>query len=145
MKVLSQILILGSMRMYTNPSMLNKFSTGFDRRYSLLSPPMKVSSMNIVYVEDNLDDALLVKLYIDSTDHKIVVATQTEEAKAALSHDPDLVLLDILLWYSRAGHDFARDLRQRGYTRPIIAVTGLATRRDQEECRRAGFTDMLIK
>jgi CheY-like chemotaxis protein len=101
--------------------------------------------MNIVYIEDNPDDARLVKLYVDSTEHSIVVATQRDEAKTALSQDPDLVLLDILLWYSREGHEFARDLRQRGYSRPIIAVTGLATRRDQAECRRAGFTDILIK
>ena len=101
--------------------------------------------MNIVYVEDNLDDARLVKLYVESTEHSIVVATQKQEAKEALSQDPDLVLMDIVLWYTREGHEFARALRQRGYTQPIIAVTGLATRWDQDECRRAGFTEMLIK
>jgi len=101
--------------------------------------------MNIVYVEDNLDDARLVKLYVDSTEHNIVVATQKQEAEAALLQNPDLILLDIVLWHSREGHAFARDLRERGYSRPIVAITGLATRRDQDECHRAGFTEVLTK
>jgi CheY-like chemotaxis protein len=101
--------------------------------------------MNIVYVEDNPDDARLVKMYVDSKEHSIVLATQKQDVEVALLQNPDLILMDIVLWYSREGHNIARSLRQRGYTQPIVAVTGLATRRDQDDCRRAGFTEVLTK
>src|SRR5579885_3207710 len=101
--------------------------------------------MNIVYVEDNRDDARLVKMYAKSAGHHIVIIDETNEVENALNSDPDLILLDIVLWYSRLGHEIVRDLREKGYAKPIIAVTGLATHRDQQECREAGFTDILTK
>jgi two-component system, NarL family, capsular synthesis sensor histidine kinase RcsC len=101
--------------------------------------------MNILYVEDEPSDAELVKLYIRSTPHSLVLANTSREARAAFSPALDLILVDVILEHGREGYTIAHELRERGYSGPLIAVTGLATAQDQLECRRAGFSDILHK
>lgn len=101
--------------------------------------------MNIVYIEDDPNDAALVALYVRATQHNLVIAARGKEAQPALANNPDLILIDLLLEHTREGYTIARDLRSQGFTQPIIAVTGLATAQDQSECVSAGFTDILTK
>ncbi len=101
--------------------------------------------MNILYIEDDPNDAELVALYARATQHNLVIVEHREEFQDAAAQDPDLILIDLLLDHARAGYALARDLRKQGNTRPIIAVTALATSLDQAECRSAGFTDILVK
>jgi len=101
--------------------------------------------VNILYVEDEPNDAQLVAMYVRSTPHELVLAHDTGEAEAALADQPGLIMLDLMLQHARAGFGFARELREQGYTQPIIAVTALATADDMEECRKSGFDDVLVK
>lgn len=101
--------------------------------------------MNILYIEDEPTDAELVALYINVTPHHLEVASTIEEAWAILPYEPDLILVDVLIGHSRAGYSFARELRMRGYTKPMVAVTALALPQDLEDCRQAGFDDILNK
>jgi DNA-binding response OmpR family regulator len=101
--------------------------------------------MNIVYIEDDPNDATLVALYARAKQHNLVVVGRSSEAPKALADNPDLILIDLVLDQSREGYTIARDLRRQGCTQPIIAVTALATSQDQEECFTAGFTDILTK
>ncbi len=101
--------------------------------------------MNILYIEDDPNDAELVALYARARQHNLVVVTRSDEFQGAVTSDPDLILIDLLLGQAREGYSIARCLREQGNTRPIIAVTALATSHDQAECRSAGFTELLIK
>lgn len=101
--------------------------------------------MNILYVEDEPQDAQLVERYMRLTPHQVTVVSTVQEAQAALEPTPDLILADVLLGNTRAGYKFVRDLRSGGYTQPIIAITGLATPYDLQACYEAGFTDVLTK
>ena len=101
--------------------------------------------MEILYIEDEPNDANLVALYVKSTQHNLHLAANTREAKAALQQSPDLILVDVVLGQAREGYQFARELREQGYNRPMVAVTGLSTPKDQEDCRDSGFDEVLTK
>jgi CheY-like chemotaxis protein len=101
--------------------------------------------MNILYLEDEPQDAALVSLYTRSASHHLTVASNVEEAQAALADTPDLILVDVMLGSTRDGFTFTRDIRQQGFEQPVVAITALATARDLEECRRAGFDQVLTK
>ena len=101
--------------------------------------------MNILYLEDEPQDAALVALYTRSTAHHLTVANNLQEAEAALADNPDLILVDVMLGRTKDGYQFTRNMRQQGFEQPIVAITALATARDMEECRRAGFDQVLTK
>lgn len=101
--------------------------------------------MNILYLEDEPQDAALIALYTQSARHRLTVASSLQEAQAALAEEPDLILVDVMLGNTRDGYKFTRDMRQGGFTRPMVAVTALATARDLEDCRQAGFDHVLTK
>jgi CheY-like chemotaxis protein len=101
--------------------------------------------MQILYVEDDPNDALLVTMYVQTTPHQIVTVSNTQDARNALDEAPGMILVDVMLNHSREGFNFARELRAQGYQQPLIAVTALTTAHDQEECKKAGFTTVLNK
>ena len=101
--------------------------------------------MNILYVEDELLDAELVQRYMKTTSHHLVISHTLEEARDALQEAPDLILVDLVLHKAKLGYGFAQELRDQGYTQPIVAVTGLALAPDIERCYQVGFTDVLTK
>lgn len=101
--------------------------------------------MNILYLEDEPQDAALVALYTRSETHNLTVVDNVAEAHAALADNPDLILVDVMLGRSKDGFQFTRSVRQQGFEQPIVAITALATARDLEECRQAGFDQVLTK
>jgi CheY-like chemotaxis protein len=101
--------------------------------------------VNILYLEDEPQDAALVALYTRSAKHHLTIANNVQEAQAALTETPDLVLVDVMLGSTRGGYQFTRDMRQQGFTQPVVAITALATQRDLEECHRVGFDHVLTK
>ena len=101
--------------------------------------------MKILYVEDDPNDAQLVNLYVSASKHQLIQAQTIEEAWQSIEQQPELILVDVILGTARAGVDFARSLRRRGNTTPLIAVTALATPADMQECHSAGFDTVLTK
>lgn len=101
--------------------------------------------MRILYLEDNRQEAALVSRYIQTTPHDFVLATTLDEAREAAAVWPGLVMVDLVLGHTRDGYRFIRELRDQGYDRAIIVVTGLTAPRDLQECRAAGADDVLLK
>jgi DNA-binding response OmpR family regulator len=101
--------------------------------------------MNILYVEDEPNDAQLVDLYVKTTAHQLSIANNMQEARNAFRAHPHVILIDVLLGHKREGYQLIREFRAQGYTRPVIAITGLSTPRDVEECQKAGFDHILHK
>lgn len=101
--------------------------------------------MRVVYIEDNPNDAQLVARYLKTTPHQLVVAANLHEARAAMDNPVDLLLVDVLLDNTRGGFDFALQLRQQGFNRPMIAVTALTTPQDIADCADVGFNAVLTK
>jgi len=101
--------------------------------------------MLILYLEDHQPDAALVTRYVQTTSHQIIVATNADEARRVMAQQPDMVLVDVVLKQTREGFNFIRELRESGYAQPIIAVTGLSTPKDLDECQDTGVDYILNK
>jgi two-component system, HptB-dependent secretion and biofilm response regulator len=102
--------------------------------------------MNILYVEDNPDDAKLVERFVVTTGHHLVTAENLEQAYEIMSTgDVGLVLLDIVFNKRPTGYKFASDLRANDFKQPIVAVTALNTAASLEACEEAGINFVLAK
>ncbi len=101
--------------------------------------------MNTLYIEDDPNDAKLVALYIKTTGHSLTIAGNAQEARQAFGSDPDLILIDVLLGNAYEGYKLIREFRSQGYSRPVIAITGLSTSRDMANMHEAKFDHILNK
>jgi CheY-like chemotaxis protein len=101
--------------------------------------------MKILYIEDEPADANLVERYIQLTPHELVLASNVSDARDAMNTHPDLILVDVLLGRTRDGYTFIQEMRGQGYEQPIIAVTGLSTPYDLEQCYQSGVDEVLTK
>lgn len=97
---------------------------------------------NILYIEDNLDNMILVKRALESRGYTLLEAINGETGvSTAIAKDVDLILLDINL-PDIDGYEVARRLRASekpalAYT-PIIAITANALKGDAEKALSAG-------
>jgi CheY-like chemotaxis protein len=106
-----------------------------------------MAAARILVVEDNELNMKLVRDLLQATGYETVEATTGEDAiELALSHRPDLVLMDIQL----GGLDgvealsrLRRDVRTAAI--PVLAVTAQAMVGDRERFLEAGFDGYLSK
>jgi CheY-like chemotaxis protein len=100
----------------------------------------------ILYLEDNVNDANLIRRYINTTSHHLTVVTTPDEASTLVREQPfDLILVDVMLGQERGGSDFAQDLREHQYTGALIGVTALTAPQDMKRYREIGFDSVLSK
>lgn len=107
---------------------------------SLLSPL-------ILAVEDNEDNLVLMRYALEAVGcRSICLQDSYSVVVLAKEHQPDLILLDILL-PGLSGIDIVKLLKREPLTYhiPVIAVTALASAEDRERILFAGFDDYLSK
>jgi CheY-like chemotaxis protein len=97
---------------------------------------------NILYVEDNLDNTMLVRRALEARGYKLLHAPNgLSGVSIAETEDVDLILLDINL-PDIDGYEVARRLRSNHKRQlasiPIIAVTANALKGDAEKALDAG-------
>jgi len=102
----------------------------------------------ILYIEDNPANLRLVSQILGRRQHTHLLTAHTPELgiELALSHKPDLILLDINM-PGMNGYQVLEVLRATASLKniPVIAVTANAMPRDIERGRAAGFSDYLTK
>jgi CheY-like chemotaxis protein len=102
----------------------------------------------ILYVEDNDDNAFMLKMRFDlDGDHEVVIATNGRQGLGlAHAEQPDLILMDIDL-PDMSGLDAVSRLRRDPATSgiPIIAVTAHAMAGDREKALAAGCDEFDTK
>lgn len=104
--------------------------------------------MKILYVEDNAVNLSLIQRIAKMNNHDLVSFEEAEQALAWLEkpeNNVDLILLDIQLAGEMDGIGFAKTLRGRGETHPIIAITAYAMMGDKERILSAGCNEYLPK
>jgi signal transduction histidine kinase/BarA-like signal transduction histidine kinase len=115
-------------------------------------PPCKAEAghgslqgLRVLLAEDAPDNQYLISYLLKKNGAYVdVVDNGSEAVRQVLSADYDIVLMDIQMPVLD-GFDATRELRRRGFDRPIIALTAHAMREEREECMRAGCTDHLSK
>jgi signal transduction histidine kinase/CheY-like chemotaxis protein len=120
------------------------FGAADDRPANAAQPE---ESRRVLVVDDNVDNAEALALYLRQRGHLVETAFDGEEAcDTAERFRPDAVLLDIGL-PKMSGHDVCRFIRRQpwGANIQIIAQTGWGQETDRLRSRSAGFDDHLVK
>jgi two-component system cell cycle response regulator DivK len=101
----------------------------------------------ILLVEDNAMNMKLSLFLLESADHTVLTATNAEAGLAlAREKSPDLILMDIQL-PGMDGLEAITRLKADNATRgiPVIALTALAMKGDEERIRAAGCDGYIAK
>ncbi len=101
----------------------------------------------ILIVDDNRDNAYLLKELLSRYDYEIATTNNAEEAEEDIrANPPDLILLDVVM-PGRSGYELCQELKSRPETRliPIVLITGLTDREDKIRGIEVGADDFLNK
>ena len=102
----------------------------------------------ILVVDDNRDNADIIREYLETRGYPITVATSGEEALALFETvKPAIVLLDVMM-PGRAGREVCRVMKQHpqlGRTVRVIMVTALNELEDKREALQMGADDYVEK
>ena len=98
----------------------------------------------ILVVDDEPNIVALLRLYLEKEGFEVVAARDGDEALALhLRHDPDLVILDLML-PKRDGFDVCREIRRRGET-PVLMLTARSDEVDSIVGLELGADDYVTK
>lgn len=101
--------------------------------------------LSILLAEDHPVNQELFTTLLKQMGCAVVSADNGAQAlERAAERDFDLVLMDIFMPVLD-GYGAARALRERGFSKPIIAVTASAVKDERERCVAAGMNDVLVK
>lgn len=101
----------------------------------------------VLIVEDNPANMTLAVFLLESAGHSVITATDAEAGLTfARERQPHLILMDIQL-PGMDGLEATRLLKQDAATRriPVIALTALAMKGDEERIRAAGCDGYIAK
>ena len=101
----------------------------------------------VLVIEDNAANLTFAVFLLESVSHVVMTATDAEEGLArARAELPDLILMDIQL-PGMDGLEATAQLKRDETTRgiPIIALTALAMKGDEERIRAAGCNGYIAK
>ena len=101
----------------------------------------------ILIVEDNADNMILLEFVLKSAGHSVLAATDAEAGLTmARDEQPNLILMDIQL-PGMDGLEATVLLKRDAATRaiPVIALTALAMKGDEERIRAAGCDGYIAK
>lgn len=101
----------------------------------------------ILYVEDHLESALLVRTLLKGKCDVYFTETYEETMDFLKENQVDLILLDINLPGKKDGVDLVKDLRndEKFKNMPIIALTAYALAGDRERLLEAGCDEYISK
>lgn len=109
--------------------------------------PEVEAARGVLVVDDNIDGAESLALFISMLGHRVEVAHSGQEALSLIKRGlPDTIFLDIGL-PGLGGYEVAREIRKlpMGQSVTLIALTGWGTEEDKRKAQEAGFTEHLTK
>lgn len=101
----------------------------------------------VLIIEDTMENMYLTTFLLSHAGHEIIPATTGEEGvKKALSEDPDIILMDILL-PGIDGYEATRRIKEAEKTNPIpiVALTSYAMEGDRQKAMSLGCAGYIEK
>lgn len=99
----------------------------------------------VLVVDDSEDNRILLQSMLNRSGLSVDVAQDGMQAlRKALDRTYDLILMDIQM-PEMDGFEALRQLRERGYQKPIVALTAHAMKGDREKGIQCGFDDYIYK
>ena len=93
-------------------------------------------------------DEFLTNMYsitLKGAGYEVEVAHDGSEANAKIdAHQPDLLIVDLLMPHID-GFSVIKHAREKGYAFPIIVLSNVSQKMDQQKCRDMGANDFLCK
>lgn len=114
---------------------------------SLFAPLRASRALRILVVDDNVDAAHMLGLFLEASGHQVSIEHGARQALVrARSETPDVCILDIGL-PEMDGNELARRLRSEKETAHalLIAATGYGQEQDKRNAVEAGFDQLLVK
>jgi CheY-like chemotaxis protein/HPt (histidine-containing phosphotransfer) domain-containing protein len=106
---------------------------------------LRLKAARVLVVDDGEPNRELICLVLRRAGLTVDEAGNGAEALTAIAKAKyDVVLMDMQMPV-KDGYTATTELREQGYTMPVIALTGHAMKGDEEKCRAAGCTGYLTK
>ena len=106
-------------------------------------------ALDVLLVDDDLDSREAAELALKGHGLRVRVAGSVRDALRAYEEKPPDVLVSDIGMPSEDGYELIRTIRSREQGTPrrmlAVAITGFASRHDQEAALRAGFDDHVAK
>ena len=100
---------------------------------------------NILLVEDELGLVLTIADRLRADGYQVATASDGEKGFERASTEPfDLLILDVML-PRKSGFDVCRDLREQGFSMPILMLTARGRTEDKVHGLKTGADDYLVK
>ena len=113
--------------------------------YVSLCTAMKQEMKTVLVADDQPMNQKVFSMILEKLGYDSIIAYDGEEAlEKALHNEPDLVFMDIQM-PKMNGYEASKNLRDRGFKKPIIAVTAGDPIDEKENCLDAGVDDVIAK
>ena len=99
----------------------------------------------ILLTDDNQDTVELIQLILEDSGYNLIIANDGNEAvKICLEQTPDLVLMDLKM-PNMNGFDATKTLRDKGFSNPIVVLTGSESEDDRKRADEVGCNEYILK
>ncbi|MBH1599833.1 response regulator [Stenotrophomonas maltophilia] len=108
-------------------------------------PAASAARGRVLLVEDNAVNRELIQQQLEEIGFAVDTAENGEEALAQWQDERYRAVLTDINMPVMDGYALARELRKRGQSLPIVAITATALASERERCLAAGIDDLLLK
>ncbi|WP_320823373.1 response regulator, partial [Reinekea sp.] len=116
-----------------------------EHRPKPLAEQQRLNNLHVVIVDDNEINLKVICGLLKRFDVNIAPFDRAPAALAHIAQHPtDLIVMDIQM-PEMDGLTATKILRERGFTKPIIAFTANSSDQDRQDCLTAGMNDILLK